>query len=266
MSQGTVRVAAIQFEPVTGDRHANLLRFEDLVSAHGETLDLMVFPELFTTGYELSVLRDLSDELAEPIPGPTTELAVELAGRHDVTLSLTILEAGQGCLYDTSILVTGEGLAGHYRKTHLYPDEISVFTPGASLDVFAVDGIKYGPMICFEHAFPEVATALALRGAEVLLIPSAVPRGYEYLLTLRTRARAQDNQVFAIAANLVDKEPDGFCGVSMIVAPDGRVLSQGPDRGEALVVAAIDVEEIATERAREPALHMRRPDLYEPGD
>jgi predicted amidohydrolase len=263
MSQSSLRVAAVQFEPVVGDRQANLPRFEELVSSHGEALDLMVFPELFTTGYDLTVIKEHSDELAEPIPGPTTERAVELASRHDVTLSLTILESDEGRLHDTMIVVTGEGVAGRYRKSHLYPNEIPLLSPGLNLDVVDVSGITFGPMICFEHAFPEVATTLALRGAQVLLIPSAVPRGYEYLLTLRTRARAQDNQVFAIAANLVGKEPDGFCGMSMVVAPDGRILGQGPARGEAVVVAEIDVGEIAAERAREPALHMRLPDLYE---
>jgi predicted amidohydrolase len=263
MSPGSLRVAAVQFEPLVGDRQANVLRFEEVVSAHGEALDLMVFPELFTTGYDLTVIKDHADALAEPIPGPTTELAIDLAARHDVTLSLTILESDEGRLHDTMVLVTGGGLEARYRKSHLYPNEISLFIPGGNLDVFAVDGVKYGPMICFEHAFPEVATTLALRGAQVLLIPSAVPRGYEYLLTLRTRARAQDNQVFAIAANLVGEEPDGFCGMSLVVAPDGRILGQGPARGEVVVVAEIDVEEIAAERSREPALHMRLPELYE---
>jgi predicted amidohydrolase len=261
----TLRVAAVQFEPEVGDLKANRARFEDLVAGHGKELDLMVFPELFTTGYDLTVVKDRYAELAEPIPGPTTELAVDLAARYDVVLSLTILERADDRLHDTMILVTGDGPAARYRKSHLYPDEIPLFSPGLDLEVVALNGIKYGPMICFEHAFPEVATTLALRGAQVLLIPSAVPRGYEYLLTLRTRARAQDNQVFAIAANLVGREPDGFCGMSMIVAPDGRLLGQAPARGEAVVVAELDVEEIAAERAREPALHMRMPHLYEKG-
>ena len=71
---------------------------------------------------------------------------------------------------------------------------------------------RLGRMICFEHAFPDVATALALRGAQILVVPSAVPFGDERLLTLPTRARAQDNQVFAVGCNLAgidrDREPE----------------------------------------------------------
>jgi predicted amidohydrolase len=106
-------------------------------------------------------------------------------------------------------------------------------------------------MICFEHAFPDVATALALRGAQVLVIPSAVPFGYEHRLTLRTRARAQDNQVFAVGCNLAG---DGFCGRSLVADPRGEVLAEAGTE-ETVLRAAI-------EREREPALRLRRPDLY----
>jgi predicted amidohydrolase len=259
----TVRVAAVQFEARVGDRAGNLVRFERFVAEHAERLDLMVFPELFSTGYDLDVIRTDGAELADTIPGRTTELAAALAARHRVTLSLTLLERQDGQLYDTTALVTANGVVGRYRKTHLYPAEVGVLAPGDALEVVDVGGVKYGPMICFEHAFPDVAAALALRGAQILLIPSAVPRGYEYLLTLRTRARAQDNQLFAVAANLVEERPEGFCGLSMIAAPDGRVLAEAQSHGEAVVEAEIDLDMIEAERAREPALGMRRPELYD---
>ena len=257
-----LRVAAVQFEAKVGDRAGNLARFERLVADHADRLDLMVFPELFTTGYDLDAIRAEGADLADTIPGRTTELATALAARHRVTLSLTLLERQDGRLYDTTALVTASGVVGRYRKTHLYPAEVGVLAPGDALEVVDVDGVRYGPMICFEHAFPDVAAALALRGAQILLIPSAVPRGYEYLLTLRTRARAQDNQLFAVAANLVEERPNGYCGLSMIAAPDGRVLAEARSHGEAVVEAEIDLEEIESERVREPALGMRRPELY----
>jgi predicted amidohydrolase len=117
---------------------------------------------------------------------------------------------------------------------------------------------RLGPLICFEHAFPEVATALALAGAQILVIPSAVPYGYEHLMTLRTRARAQDNQLFAVASNLAGEV---FCGGSLIVDPRGEVLVRA-GTGEQIVQARIDLDEIEREREREPALQLRRPELY----
>ena len=115
-------------------------------------------------------------------------------------------------------------------------------------------------MICFEHAFPEIATTLALDGAQVLVIPSAVPVGYEHLLALRTRARAQDSQVFAVASNLAE---DGFCGGSMIVDPRGEIAAAQAE--EAAIGATIDLEAIQRERRREPALRLRRVLYREPG-
>jgi predicted amidohydrolase len=138
---------------------------------------------------------------------------------------------------------------------HLYPTESGLFAAGTELVVAPTPAGRLGMMICFEHAFPDVATALALRGAQVLVIPSAVPFGYEHLLTLRTRARAQDNQVFAVGCNLAG---DGFCGRSLVADPRGEVLADGTE--ETGLRAVHDLA--AIEREREPALRLRRPDLY----
>jgi predicted amidohydrolase len=119
---------------------------------------------------------------------------------------------------------------------------------------------RLGLMICFEHAFPEIATALALAGAEVLAIPSAVPTGYEHLMVLRTRARAQDNQLFAVACNLTGGP---FCGRSLIAGPDGAVLAAAGE-DESVLRATIDLGAIERERRNEPALALRRPELYAP--
>jgi predicted amidohydrolase len=151
--------------------------------------------------------------------------------------------------------------AVEHRKTHLYPPGRAHFVPGDRLATVATPVGRLGPMICFEHAFPEVATALALEGAQLLVIPWAVPYGYEHLLTLRTRARAQDNQLFAIASNLAGNV---FCGGSLIVDPRGDVLAQA-GTGDEVVRAAVDLDEIEREREREPALALRRPELHTSG-
>ena len=96
-------------------------------------------------------------------------------------------------------------------------------------------------------------------GRKVIAIPSAVPFGFEYLLTLRTRARAQDNQVFVVASNLAG---NGFCGGSLIVDPRGDVLASAGTE-EAVLRATIDLGAIERERAQEPALRLRRPALYD---
>jgi predicted amidohydrolase len=117
---------------------------------------------------------------------------------------------------------------------------------------------KVGLMICFVHAFPEIATTLALRGAGVLGIPSAVAHGFEPPLELRTRARAQDNQIFAVAANLTGEV---FRGRSLIAGPRGDALAATGTR-ETTIRATIHLAASERERRTEPALRLRRHELY----
>lgn len=252
-----MRCAILQTTPTFGAVAANL---DDLARLMGrlEDVDLVVAPEVANTGYDIARLEVEGHDLAEPLDGPSVARLAALAAEHTTTLVCGVLEAADGQMYDTVVTCRPDGSVTPYRKTHLYPNEQPVFTPGRRLQTVDTGWGRVGPLICFEHAFPEIATTLALRGAQVLAIPSAVPDGYEHLLALRSRARAQDNQVFVVAANLAS---DGFCGRSLIVDPRGDVLANGgPD--EAVLVATIDLAEIEAERGREPSLQLRRPDLY----
>lgn len=253
-----MRASAIQMAPTFGEVAANLGRLETLISAVGES-DLVVAPELVTTGYDLERLAETGRDLAEPFNGPTVKTIREMAADLNITLVAGFLELGaHQALYD-SIVITSSAHTTIYRKTHLYPPEAKVFEAGDRLTTTRMpSGTSLGAMICFEHAFPEVASTLALNGAHILVIPSAVPTGYEHLLELRTRARAQDNQVFVVASNLTGGD---FFGGSLIVDPQGNVLVAA-DWTEGNVTAALDLGAIEMERSREPALRLRRPELY----
>jgi len=251
-------VAAIQFAPIFGDVAGNL----DVIARRvrgAAGADLIVVPELATTGYDLDRLATDGARLAERADGPSTTRLSDLAAEAGATLVVGFLETDEhGSLFD-SVLITSGARSVVYRKTHLYPPETAVFAAGEQLAATTIaGGVAIAPLICFEHAFPEIATTLALHGAEILVIPSAVPVGYEHVLVLRSRARAQDNQVFVVAANLAG---GGFCGRSMIVDPRGEVLAEA-DEHEATITATIDLEAIERERRREPALQLRRPDIY----
>ena len=251
----------LQMAARPGDPGANLDRFAELVRGHAHGGELVVAPELATSGYDLEVLARRGRELAEPLDGPTTARVAELAAQTGATLVLGLLEREGEVLYDTVLAVSPDGQVIPYRKSHLYPTESALFGAGTELVVAPTPAGRLGMMICFEHAFPEVATTLALRGAQVLVIPSAVPIGYEHLLTLRTRARAQDNQVFAVGCNLAG---NGFCGRSLVADPRGEVLAEAGAE-ETVLRAVLDLAAIDRERAREPALRLRQPDLYRHG-
>lgn len=256
-------IAVAQTGPRLGDVTANLADIERIVAANSDRADLIVFPELFTTGYHLASLS-LAD-LAESIPeGAVSRQLASIAARYRVGLIGTIVERDGERLHDTAIVIDRDGrFVETYRKTHLYPAERSVFAPGHRLTVVQVDGISIGLAICFEHAFPEIFTELALLGAQLIVIPSAVPRGFEYLLDLRTRARAQDNQVFVAAANLGGGDGQTeWCGHSRIVDPRGEVLAAADDAPGTIILADLDLRLIDRERRQEPVLHHRRPALY----
>jgi predicted amidohydrolase len=102
-----------------------------------------------------------------------------------------------------------------------------------------------------------------LQGARIVYIPSAVPIGYEYLLNLRTRARAQDNQIFTLAVNRVGRDGETtYCGLSKIVNPRGEVIAEASQIEEELLVAEIDLNMILKERKQEPVFRSMRPELY----
>lgn len=254
----TICVAALQLASRLGDVRANLAHLEEVVRRLPAGTVLAVAPELFTTGYDLELLATPEARtLAEPADGPTVARIEEIARGAELALAAGFLEGDDGRLFD-SVVVAGAGNDPVvYRKTHLYPPEAAVFAAGNDLVIADAQEARVGLMICFEHAFPEIATTLALGGADILAIPSAVPVGYEHVLGLRTRARAQDNQVFAVGSNM----PEPFCGRSLIVDPRGDVLAEAGTREEVLV-AELDLDIGAAERTREPSLRLRRPDLY----
>lgn len=253
-----LRVAALQLAARPGDVGANLDHLEEVLTSLPADTKLAVAPEMYNTGYDLDLLVDHGARLAERADGPTVSRVTGLADDHDTTLVVGFLETDGETLFDSVVVTAPHEAPVVYRKTHLYPAEQPIFGAGDELVVADSVPARLGVMICFEHAFPEVATTLALEGTDILVIPSAVPIGYEHLLSLRTRARAQDNQVFAIGANMAAP----FCGRSLIVDPRGEVVAQA-GTGSEVITADLDLTRVAVERRREPSLRLRRPELYD---
>ena len=268
----SMSIAAIQMNSILGEPTLNLDRVEALLATLEGDVDIVCLPELFNVGYNLDALGNRLRELAEPVPdGTTTRRLAEMARRFHVSILAGLVEADPeltGTIYDSVVILDPDGqLAGTYRKSHLYPAEYRYFTAGNSLPVFTLAGVKIGVAICFEHAFPQIFTTLALRGAQVIFNPSAVPVGFSYLQDLRTRARAQDNQVFVIAVNHVGPEGNViYCGRSLIADPRGEVVMLGPDADEGIVMGTLPFELITDQRWQEPIFRCFRPMLYEPRD
>jgi hypothetical protein len=150
-----MRLACLQIEPAFGAIDANLARIEQTLLAR--RADLVVLPELVTTGYLFADRAEVA-ALAEEVPaGPTTSRLVELARRTDRTICAGLAERHGDRLFNSAVLVGAEGYVGTYRKVHLFDRENALFDRGdTGFEVFEVGGVRIGMMICFDWFFPEV--------------------------------------------------------------------------------------------------------------
>jgi predicted amidohydrolase len=225
---------------------------------------LLVLPELFLTGYNIGAAALAAE--AEAQDGPSAQAVAAIARQHGLAILYGYPERGAGGkLYNSAMLIGADGTSlAHYRKTHLFGDmERAVFTPGGQAFVLAeVAGVRVGILICYDVEFPELVRGLALRGADLVAVPTALMQPYDFVPRIMVRSRAFENQVFLIYANRCGVEGAlTYVGESVIVAPDGTELARaGAD--EALLVAILDRDAAEGSRRLNTYLKDRMPAMY----
>lgn len=250
------KVAAIQMICLTGDVEHNLAKAEQMIHQAAEAgAALIVIPELFDTGYRV----EASDrELATTIPGPTTERMAALCRKLGIFLAGAIIEAYEGLLYDTAVLVGPEGVIGFYRKSALWDRENARFSKGdGQYDaVFDIGLCKIGMQVCYEVGFPENARILALNGADIIVYPSAFGKARYYAWDVASRARALENGNYIVACNRAgtEKNETEFCASSRIVGPKGELLAAARTEGDEVIIAEVDLDRIQEQREAVPYL------------
>ena len=212
---------------------------------------------------------------AEPLDGPSITWARELARELGIDLVAgSIVERDGEDVFNTSVHISPDGeIAAVYRKIHLFDVEVggtayresATESPGEQIVSSALaNGTGLGLSVCYDLRFPELYRILAVRGARILVIPSAftLPTTRDHWEVL-VRARAIENQCFVIAANQWGTHAPGLAsgGRSLIVDPWGVVLAQAAD-GERAITAELDLGAQSGMRARLPALASRRPEVY----
>jgi N-carbamoylputrescine amidase len=276
----TRRIALVQ-QAVGDDLEKNLAHAEQGVrEAAGRGAQLVCLQELFRTKYFPQVEDASLFDLAETIPGPTTERMSKLAADTGMVLIVPLFEKRAAGLYHNSAVVferDGTQLA-HYRKMHIPDDpmfyEKFYFAPGdAGFHAIDTSVGRIGVLICWDQWFPEAARLLALDGAEFLFYPTAI--GYldgesdaenqamrDSWQTVQ-RGHAISNGVFVCAANRVGREGGvRFWGTSFVADPQGRVIAQGTDSKEEVLVVECDLRRVETQRRGWPFLRDRRVDAY----
>jgi len=244
-----------------------------LGQAAAKGADIICFQELFSTIYFPWHQLHKYFEWAEHIPGPTTETMMKAAKEHNINVICPIFELDSevnGIYYNTAVVIDREGrILGKYRKTHI-PQLVGYlekfyFRPGnLGYPVFDVDGHKVGVYICYDRHFPEGPRTLALKGAELVFIPTCTAI-YPELWELELRAHAGFNTMFVAGVNRCgvenDEQPGPYFGSALVANPMGQVIAKA-STDEELTLADIDLDEVRKRRIVAPFLRDRRPDMY----
>jgi N-carbamoylputrescine amidase len=282
-----VKVGLVQMR-CSDDPAANMQKALDLsVDAAKKGAEVICLPELFRSRYFCQSEDDRHFELAEPIPGPSTEAFAAVAAEHDVSIIVSLFERRAPGLYHntTAVVDRGKGYVGKYRKMHIPDDpryyEKYYFTPGdLGFRTFDTERADLGVLICWDQWYPEAARLTALKGAEILFYPTAIGwhpeekdrvgrQQFEAWQTMQ-RAHAIANGCFVVAVNRTGFEPDpageggiAFWGQSFMAAPDGRILLSAPVDEECVLVTEMELDEMTRSRHGWPFFRDRRIDAYE---
>lgn len=261
-----IRAGFFQFNPIFGKVKLNVKAIIDRLSE--VEADLLVLPELSTSGYQFVSRREV-ERLAEEVPGGyTTRRLSALARSKKMFIVAGLPERKGSCLFNSAILIGPDGFIDLYRKAHLFYEEKLWFSPGNTpFKVWDIGLARVGIMICFDWFFPEVTRALSLKGADIICHPANLVLAHcpNAVIT-----RCLENRVYVITADRIgyeqrgDKERLAYIGTSQVVSPTGEVLYRASPDKEEIKILQFDPGE-ARKKAVNRYNHLfkdRRIDLY----
>jgi (R)-amidase len=232
-----MRALLAQLEPA-GTPDENAGRAAEAIRSRGAVVDLVAFPELYLTGYDLGRVANV----AIPIDSPPVAAIKEAAADAATAVAVGLAERRGRAIANTAVLIDARGATvAPYRKTHLFGAEEDAFEPGDELIVAELGGARVGTMICFDMEFPETARDLARAGAELLLTVSANMEPFYGDHLIASQARALDNRLPHLYVNRCGSEAGlRFIGGSRAVRPDGTVAAEAERDRESLLEADVD--------------------------
>lgn len=264
-----IRVATVVSNSPVNNTSNNLDGMVNWVkAAKKENAAVICFPEMNITGYSNS--KDIIN-VAETIPGTATRKLIHLAESEKIVILAGIAEKNEkGRIFSSHVVVKPDGFVGVHRKLYIAPPERALYTPGNKITLFDACGVRFGIQLCYDAHFPELSTSMALKGADLIFIPHASPRGTpeeKYRSWKRhLPARAYDNSLFIIACNQTGENEKGleFPGIAIIFGPSGEIIEKEISGKECIMVAdlkAKDLDHVRSHRMRY-FLPNRRPELY----
>jgi predicted amidohydrolase len=267
-----ITVAVVQMYPQLGKVEDNLIamgKFVDQICSQ-QRVDLVVFPELATTGYELGLRFT---EVAERVPGHAVNLLAQRAADFSthIVFGMVTKEKVESIIYNSAIVIGPDGeLLGEYRKLHLPGEERLAFRPGYRLPVFETTFGQIGVLLGWDLAFPEAARSLALDAADVLCVcanwghsPAQDPAISVEEWRTYVQARALENSLYVVASNRIGEEYSyHFFGDSMVVGPRGELYASIDEEIEGYAVAPIELDAVRKTREELQLIQCRVPTAY----
>jgi predicted amidohydrolase len=268
-----VTIALAQMQPKHGEPEDNLVRMSEMISniASRNPVDLIVFPELVTSGNELAVRFT---DLAQRVPGPTVNLLAQRANDFGIYIAFGMVtkEKVESVLYNSAILLGPEGeIIDVYNKVHLRGPERMAFREGYKLPVAETEIGSIGLMLGHDLAYPEAARSLALDGAEIICVMANWEASDSDEWKTYLRARAYENAVYIVGVNRVGEDVTmTFGGDSMLIGPRGQIYAtlEGETDAETgapkegFVLATIDLDAVRKSREEYQFMQTRQPVAY----
>lgn len=258
-----MKVALLQLEVKEKNKAANVAHGLELVRRAAREHDLLVLPEVWTTGYSLGHLQ----EEAETLDGALVQELCAIAQAeqcHILAGSMPMWHDGK--IYNTSVAITNTGkIVNCYDKVHLFGlfNEEKFFAPGQNFQAFQLGDLCCGSTICYDLRFPELYRHLALQGAKLIFCPAEWPTPRGDIWRLLAQARAAEDHLFILAVNCAGTFKGApFYGHSMVVAPSGKILAEAGEQEE-VVSCDIDLAEVAKVRTKINVLNDVRKELIQ---
>lgn len=258
-------VAILQMDIAIGDPAANFTKLEAMLEravAGPKKPDVILFPEMWNTGYALEHIHELADRGG----AHTKQLIANFSRKQRVNvIAGSVADVIAGQVRNTVYVFNREGqITADYSKIHLFRlmDEEKYLTGGDKIGDISIDGISAGVLICYDIRFPELARRLALSGAKILFVPAEWPHPRLHHWRTLLMARAIENQMYVISCNRVGiSGTTEFFGHSMAVDPWGEIIVEGGE-DEQILFAEIDLSAVDQVRGKIPVFEDRRPELY----
>ena len=258
-----LRISLAQMDVLLGEPDENLAKARDMTARAAERCsDIIIFPELWSTGYDLGNAAAYSTPTNKGIFAEMSSLASEYS-IHVSGSCLSLL--GPDEFGNTAVFLDPDGkILGEYTKIHLFRlmDEHKYLSAGDRLTIVDTPWGKAGLAICYDLRFPELFRSYALAGARVVFLPAEWPHPRLTHWQILVRARAIENQVYVVGCNRVGSSKDiHFCGHSCVIAPWGEIVIEAGEDEELLTVE-IDMGEVDQVRSSIPVFADRRPEIY----